>query len=155
MCLLIRLVIKKLDSSWQVYSPLSWVGFESQAGHWRASEGVKSRTLCWNLCLKVQMENPRPLWDNPLQFVFACISYAVGLGNVWRFPYLCQLYGGGKCSFSWFPLRRVQNWNGHIFGLKIFNMSVSHPSDRFLYSVEGDFFRLCRQETLNVSADHL
>ncbi|XP_065609804.1 sodium- and chloride-dependent transporter XTRP3 isoform X2 [Cyrtonyx montezumae] len=41
------------------------------------------------------MEKARPLWDNPLQFVFACISYAVGLGNVWRFPYLCQMYGGG------------------------------------------------------------
>ncbi|XP_026501825.1 sodium- and chloride-dependent transporter XTRP3-like isoform X2 [Terrapene carolina triunguis] len=41
------------------------------------------------------MEKPRPLWDNPLQFIFACISYAVGLGNVWRFPYLCQMYGGG------------------------------------------------------------
>ncbi|KAE8597365.1 hypothetical protein XENTR_v10016440 [Xenopus tropicalis] len=41
------------------------------------------------------MEKTRPVWDNPLQFVFACISYAVGLGNVWRFPYLCQMYGGG------------------------------------------------------------
>ncbi|XP_025056052.1 sodium- and chloride-dependent transporter XTRP3 isoform X2 [Alligator sinensis] len=44
------------------------------------------------------MEKSRPLWDNPLQFVFACISYAVGLGNVWRFPYLCQMYGGGVAS---------------------------------------------------------
>ncbi|XP_069329619.1 sodium- and chloride-dependent transporter XTRP3 isoform X4 [Eulemur rufifrons] len=44
------------------------------------------------------MEKERPQWDNPLQFVFACISYAVGLGNVWRFPYLCQLYGGGVAS---------------------------------------------------------
>ncbi|KAM7063896.1 sodium- and chloride-dependent transporter XTRP3 [Molossus nigricans] len=42
------------------------------------------------------MEKARPLWASPLQFVFACISYAVGLGNVWRFPYLCQLYGGGS-----------------------------------------------------------
>ncbi|XP_062056118.1 sodium- and chloride-dependent transporter XTRP3 [Lepus europaeus] len=42
------------------------------------------------------MEKARPLWSNPLQFVFACISYAVGLGNVWRFPYLCQMYGGGS-----------------------------------------------------------
>ncbi|XP_044534547.1 sodium- and chloride-dependent transporter XTRP3 isoform X2 [Gracilinanus agilis] len=41
------------------------------------------------------MEKARPVWNNPLQFVFACISYAVGLGNVWRFPYLCQMYGGG------------------------------------------------------------
>ncbi|XP_003794564.1 sodium- and chloride-dependent transporter XTRP3 isoform X2 [Otolemur garnettii] len=42
------------------------------------------------------MEKARPQWSNPLQFVFACISYAVGLGNVWRFPYLCQMYGGGS-----------------------------------------------------------
>ncbi|KAH0510314.1 Sodium- and chloride-dependent transporter XTRP3 [Microtus ochrogaster] len=42
------------------------------------------------------MEKERPQWGNPLQFVFACISYAVGLGNVWRFPYLCQMYGGGS-----------------------------------------------------------
>ncbi|XP_007437918.1 sodium- and chloride-dependent transporter XTRP3 [Python bivittatus] len=41
------------------------------------------------------MEKSRPLWGNPFQFVFACISYAVGLGNVWRFPYLCQMHGGG------------------------------------------------------------
>ncbi|XP_053455664.1 sodium- and chloride-dependent transporter XTRP3 [Nycticebus coucang] len=42
------------------------------------------------------MAKARPQWANPLQFVFACISYAVGLGNVWRFPYLCQMYGGGS-----------------------------------------------------------
>ena len=53
------------------------------------------------------MEKTRPLWATPLQFVFACISYAVGLGNVWRFPYLCQMYGGGECPPGLRPPRHT------------------------------------------------
>lgn len=44
---------------------------------------------------------PRAVWDSKIQYFFMVISYAVGLGNVWRFPYLCQQHGGGKYSLSY------------------------------------------------------
>lgn len=38
----------------------------------------------------------RDSWDNKVQYLLAAIGLAVGLGNVWRFPYLAQKNGGGK-----------------------------------------------------------
>ena len=38
----------------------------------------------------------RMQWGNPWQFFCTLLGYCVGLGNIWRFPYLCQKNGGGK-----------------------------------------------------------
>lgn len=37
----------------------------------------------------------RPAWDSKVQYVLAQVGFSVGLGNVWRFPYLCHQNGGG------------------------------------------------------------
>lgn len=46
--------------------------------------------------LEVPENDGRPAWNSKLQYILAQVGFSVGLGNVWRFPYLCQKNGGGE-----------------------------------------------------------
>jgi solute carrier family 6 amino acid transporter-like protein 5/7/9/14 len=41
----------------------------------------------------------RGRWSSKMDYMLSLIGYCVGLGNLWRFPYICMRNGGGKVYF--------------------------------------------------------
>lgn len=46
-------------------------------------------------------------WNSKLEYFLAQVGFSVGLGNVWRFPYLCHQNGGGAFLFLYVLLMLV------------------------------------------------
>lgn len=65
-----------------------------QSGMKDSTEGNDPKSSDSSAAKKTQREQ----WDNIFQFILSLIGFAVGLGNVWRFSYLCAKFGGSKIT---------------------------------------------------------
>lgn len=52
----------------------------------------------------METKNKRSTFSGQLGYVMAVAGSAVGLGNIWRFPYLAAKYGGGTFLLTYFIL---------------------------------------------------
>ena len=48
------------------------------------------------------METERGEWGNHCEYFLTALGFAVGLGNVWRFPYVAYDNGGGTFLIPYF-----------------------------------------------------
>lgn len=66
---------------------------------------VQKQELMVNNLSDVQVDdnmkdsNARAMWRGNTEFILSLVSFAVGIGNIWRFPYLCMRNGGGKLKY--------------------------------------------------------
>jgi len=84
--------------------------------------------------VEVEVEEGRGEWGHKIEFILASIGLAVGLGNVWRFPYLCQKNGGGAFLIPYFIMMVIE-------GLPLFYIEFA-LGQRFQRSAIGCFQKI-------------
>lgn len=61
-----------------------------------AEEGEPNGAITAPEEIKKEGMEERGQWSSKMEFVLSVAGEIIGLGNVWRFPYLCYKNGGGK-----------------------------------------------------------
>ena len=72
------------------------------------------------------MPNNRAHWGSRLAFILAAAGSAIGLGNIWKFPYITGVNGGGAFVILYLFLAFNMTY------VCMCNMYILKPSKSFL-----------------------
>ena len=81
-------------------------------------------------------EKQRSSFSNSIGFVLAAAGSAVGLGNIWRFPYLAAKDGGGLFLLVYIILALTFGFALHQSNNKVYNY---YCPDKLVYEQTGYF----------------
>ncbi|XP_055863949.1 sodium- and chloride-dependent neutral and basic amino acid transporter B(0+)-like [Biomphalaria glabrata] len=73
-------------------------------------------------------EEEREQWGNKAEFILSCIGLSVGLGNVWRFPYLAYANGGAAFLIAYIILQLLIGKPMYFMELVMGQYSGSGPT---------------------------
>lgn len=79
------------------------------------------------------MDKKRSSFTGRLGFVLAAAGSAVGLGNIWRFPYLAAKYGGGIFLLVYLILVATFGYTMIVSETAIGRMSGKSPVGAFKF----------------------
>lgn len=75
---------------------------EAKAAENLLMKSEKRRDSISSLSDDSEEEGARHTWGKKTEYLLAAIGYCVGLGNIWRFPYVCMRNGGGAFLIPFF-----------------------------------------------------
>ena len=79
-------------------------------------------------------------FSSQIGFILAAAGSAVGLGNIWRFPYLAAKYGGGIFLVTYFALMLTFGYALLISENNIGRMTGKSPVGAFRELCQGKGF---------------
>jgi len=77
------------------------------------------------------IQKPRGQWSSKIAFIFAAAGSAVGLGNIWRFPYVTGENGGGAFVFLYLLVIVLLGFPVMLLELSMGRASEKNPVGAF------------------------